>query len=108
MKYTKTEETKKNYHTMHVHLYSNRFQVPWGLMFLSFHQVMKTLVRFGAPMDILIDGKPHLGTDRLIPLLRNFRNHLEELGVSDIICTSLLIPPMVSINIVTKLTILSL
>ncbi|KAH7671825.1 FAD/NAD(P)-binding domain-containing protein [Dioscorea alata] len=46
-----------------------------------FGEVMKTLVRFGAPIDILIDGKPHLGTDRLIPLLRNFRHHLEELGV---------------------------
>ncbi|KAH7671826.1 FAD-binding domain-containing protein [Dioscorea alata] len=47
----------------------------------SVQAVMKTLVRFGAPIDILIDGKPHLGTDRLIPLLRNFRHHLEELGV---------------------------
>ncbi|KAL8189539.1 hypothetical protein R6Q57_029105 [Mikania cordata] len=42
---------------------------------------MKTLVRFGAPESILIDGKPHLGTDRLIPLLRNFRQHLQDLGV---------------------------
>ncbi|KAJ6355307.1 hypothetical protein OIU77_005819 [Salix suchowensis] len=33
--------------------------------------VMKTLVHFGAPGNILIDGKPHLGTDRLVPLLRN-------------------------------------
>ncbi|KAM7477124.1 hypothetical protein LguiB_024367 [Lonicera macranthoides] len=45
-------------------------------------QVMKTLVRFGAPESILVDGKPHLGTDRLIPLLRNFRQHLQELGVN--------------------------
>ncbi|XP_076910870.1 uncharacterized protein LOC143568652 [Bidens hawaiensis] len=44
--------------------------------------VMKTLVRFGAPESILIDGKPHLGTDRLIPLLRNFRQHLQDLGVN--------------------------
>lgn len=44
--------------------------------------VMKTLVRFGAPESILVDGKPHLGTDRLIPLLRNFRQHLQELGVN--------------------------
>ncbi|CAN1809353.1 Uncharacterized protein Cbei_0202 [Linum perenne] len=43
---------------------------------------MKTLVHFGAPENILVDGKPHLGTDRLIPLLRNFRQHLLELGVS--------------------------
>ncbi|KAL1817736.1 hypothetical protein DCAR_0522212 [Daucus carota subsp. sativus] len=48
----------------------------------SVQAVMKTLVRFGAPDSILVDGKPHLGTDRLIPLLRNFRQHLQELGVS--------------------------
>ncbi|XP_059453786.1 uncharacterized protein LOC132184245 isoform X2 [Corylus avellana] len=44
--------------------------------------VMKTLVHFGAPNNILVDGKPHLGTDRLIPLLRNFRQHLQGLGVT--------------------------
>ncbi|XP_043695751.1 uncharacterized protein Cbei_0202 isoform X4 [Telopea speciosissima] len=44
--------------------------------------VMKTLVQFGAPPNILVDGKPHLGTDRLIPLLRNFRQHLLDLGVT--------------------------
>nr|XP_043624175.1 uncharacterized protein Cbei_0202 isoform X2 [Erigeron canadensis] len=44
--------------------------------------VMKTLVRFGAPASILVDGKPHLGTDRLIPLIRNFRQYLQELGVN--------------------------
>ncbi|XP_038979289.1 uncharacterized protein Cbei_0202-like, partial [Phoenix dactylifera] len=43
--------------------------------------VMKTLVQFGAPPNILVDGKPHLGTNRLVPLLRNFRQHLKELGV---------------------------
>nr|GEV15397.1 FAD/NAD(P)-binding oxidoreductase family protein [Tanacetum cinerariifolium] len=41
---------------------------------------MKTLVLFGAPESILIDRKPHLGTNRLIPLLRNFRQHLLDLG----------------------------
>ncbi|RVW52709.1 Uncharacterized protein CK203_091145 [Vitis vinifera] len=46
------------------------------------YEVMKTLVHFGAPESILVDGKPHLGTDRLIPLLRNFRQHLESLGVT--------------------------
>ncbi|XP_058747493.1 uncharacterized protein LOC131620436 [Vicia villosa] len=44
--------------------------------------VMKTLVQFGATKQILIDGKPHLGTDRLVPLLRNFRKHLQDLGVT--------------------------
>ncbi|KAL0451327.1 UNVERIFIED_CONTAM: putative protein Cbei [Sesamum latifolium] len=44
--------------------------------------VLKTLVHFGAPCSILVDGKPHLGTDRLVPLLRNFRRYLQELGVT--------------------------
>ncbi|KAG6536472.1 hypothetical protein ZIOFF_001530 [Zingiber officinale] len=47
----------------------------------SVQAVVKTFVQFGAPSNILINGKPHLGTDRLIPLLRNFRHHLKELGV---------------------------
>lgn len=46
---------------------------------------MNTLVHFGAPKSILVDGKPHLGTDRLVPLLRNFRQHLQSLGVSFIV-----------------------
>ncbi|KAK8916173.1 hypothetical protein KSP39_PZI023117 [Platanthera zijinensis] len=47
----------------------------------SVQAVMNTLVHFGAPSEILLDGKPHLGTDRLIGLLRNFRHHLVGLGV---------------------------
>lgn len=48
----------------------------------SVQAVMKSLVYFGAPKNILLNGKPHLGTDRLIPLLRNIRQHLEMLGVN--------------------------
>lgn len=55
-------------------LYSTLISIP--------SQVMKTLVHFGAPKSILVNGKPHLGTDRLVPLLRNFRQHLQQLGVS--------------------------
>ncbi|RZC91478.1 hypothetical protein C5167_027542 [Papaver somniferum] len=44
--------------------------------------VMKILVHFGAPENMLVDGKPHLGTDRLIPLLLNFLKHLQDLGVT--------------------------
>lgn len=43
--------------------------------------VLQTLVQFGAPERICVDGKPHLGTDRLVVILRNFRNHLLQLGV---------------------------
>lgn len=50
---------------------------------------MKTLVHFGAPPNILVDGKPHLGTDKLVPLLRNFRQHLQQLGVSGVSSASL-------------------
>ncbi|XP_075092512.1 RNA polymerase II C-terminal domain phosphatase-like 4 [Nicotiana tabacum] len=45
-------------------------------------RVLETLVQFGAPKKILVDGKPHLGTDKLVPLLQNFRRYLEELGVT--------------------------
>ncbi|CAK9170162.1 unnamed protein product [Ilex paraguariensis] len=60
-------------------LASFQFYCLYGLVPI---QVMKTLVHFGAPENILVDGKPHLGTDRLIPLLQNFRRHLEGLGVT--------------------------
>lgn len=58
--------------------------VMWVDWELSTSQVMETLVQFGAPEGILVNGKPHLGTDRLVPLLRNFRQHLLKLGVSNI------------------------
>eukprot|EP00466_Bigelowiella_natans_P006109 jgi/Bigna1/143095/aug1.75_g17803 len=38
------------------------------------------LVEAGAPSRILVDGKPHLGTDRLVRILANFRQRLEESG----------------------------
>jgi len=36
--------------------------------------VLSTLVKYGAPDKILVDGSPHLGTDNLVRLLRNMRN----------------------------------
>ena len=45
-------------------------------------QVLETLVHFGAPPRILIDGAPHLGTDNLVRLLKNFRSELLEHGVN--------------------------
>jgi len=42
--------------------------------------VLKTLVDHGAPERILVDGKPHLGTDRLVRILRQMREHLQNLG----------------------------
>jgi len=43
--------------------------------------VFRALVRFGAPESILVDGKPHLGTDRLVRILRTAREYMESIGV---------------------------
>ena len=43
--------------------------------------LMKELVRFGAPPDILYLAKPHIGTDRLRGVVTNIRRHLESQGV---------------------------
>ena len=42
--------------------------------------VLETLVQYGAPETILVDGAPHLGTDNLVRLLRNMRQDLRNLG----------------------------
>jgi uncharacterized FAD-dependent dehydrogenase len=42
--------------------------------------VLRTLVDLGAPESILVAGKPHLGTDRLVRILRAFRLRLQALG----------------------------
>ena len=44
-------------------------------------QVLETLVRFGAPEEILWQAKPHVGSDRLRKVLVSFRQHLLALGV---------------------------
>ena len=43
--------------------------------------VLHGFVRFGARSDILVDAHPHLGTDKLVRIVRNMRNHLIDLGV---------------------------
>lgn len=42
--------------------------------------IMETLVRCGAPKDILTDAKPHVGTDRLHIALQRLRRELTEAG----------------------------
>lgn len=42
--------------------------------------VMNTLVKFGAPANILYDSKPHVGTDILINVVKNMREYLCENG----------------------------
>jgi len=44
--------------------------------------VLETLHRFGAPDTVLYDAKPHIGTDRLVVVLRNIRRHLMERGAT--------------------------
>ncbi len=42
--------------------------------------VLETIVELGGPEEILIKGKPHLGTDRLVRLCKAFRARLTEVG----------------------------
>ncbi|MDQ6988651.1 MAG: NAD(P)/FAD-dependent oxidoreductase, partial [Mariprofundaceae bacterium] len=43
--------------------------------------VLAELVRFGAKKDILVDAHPHLGTDRLVRIIKNMRYRLLDLAV---------------------------
>ena len=42
--------------------------------------IKKTLVDMGAPVNILTDGKPHIGTDRLRHVMINLRKYLMARG----------------------------
>ncbi len=42
--------------------------------------ILEQLVQHGAPEDILIDAKPHIGTDQLFFVLQNLRQELLSLG----------------------------
>jgi uncharacterized FAD-dependent dehydrogenase len=46
----------------------------------SVRWVLETLVEYGAPQKILVEGSPHLGTDNLVRLLRNLRMDLKAMG----------------------------
>ncbi|MFH2130326.1 MAG: FAD-dependent oxidoreductase, partial [bacterium] len=41
---------------------------------------LETLVRCGAPADILIDAEPHLGSDQLAEIVPRLRHHMIEMG----------------------------
>ncbi|MDE7193109.1 MAG: hypothetical protein K2O14_03975 [Oscillospiraceae bacterium] len=43
-------------------------------------RVLDRLVRFGAPEEILLKAKPHIGTDRLRDVVTNLRNEVIRLG----------------------------
>ncbi|MBQ7784628.1 MAG: hypothetical protein IJ381_00570 [Clostridia bacterium] len=42
--------------------------------------ILRTFVRFGAPREILINAKPHIGTDKLRGVVRSMREHIISLG----------------------------
>lgn len=42
--------------------------------------ILETLVKFGAPKDILYDAKPHIGTDYLTTVIKNIREHIKDNG----------------------------
>ena len=53
-----------------------------GINDIRMQYILEKFVEFGADKSILIDAKPHVGSDRLRKVLVNFRNHLLELGCS--------------------------
>jgi len=42
--------------------------------------VLETFYRHGAPPDILVNSRPHIGSDRLPSICRRIRNRIERLG----------------------------
>ena len=42
--------------------------------------ILRTFVRFGAPEDILINAKPHIGTDKLVGVVRAMREAIISMG----------------------------
>lgn len=43
--------------------------------------LLRRFVEFGAPSEILVQAKPHIGSNRLRAVLVNMRTHLQKLGV---------------------------
>ena len=52
--------------------------------------IKETFIKFGANEDIYYLSKPHIGSDVLINVVRNFRNELINLGVNCIFDTTLI------------------
>lgn len=44
------------------------------------HAVLKDFVQYGAPSDILYDHMPHVGTDKLVDVVKNISKEIRELG----------------------------
>ena len=42
--------------------------------------ILRTFVRFGAPQEIMINAKPHIGTDKLVGVVKAMREEILRLG----------------------------
>jgi len=42
--------------------------------------ILRTFVRFGAPQEILVNAKPHIGTDKLVHVVKSMREEIIRLG----------------------------
>lgn len=51
-----------------------------GIKSPHIRHVLETFVEAGAPADILVDAKPHIGTDLLVGVVRNLRRAIQEAG----------------------------
>lgn len=47
---------------------------------LRVHKIYQELVNFGAPSEILFDANPHVGSDKLIRVVKNIREEIIRLG----------------------------
>lgn len=47
-----------------------------------FRRLLESFVQHGANPDILINNRPHIGTDKLVKLLNSIRAHLTDLGAT--------------------------
>lgn len=51
-----------------------------GIKDIRCKYVLNELVKFGAPNEILYDAKPHIGTDKLVNIVKNVREEIIALG----------------------------
>lgn len=51
-----------------------------GIKSPHIRHVLQEFVDAGAPEDILIEAKPHIGTDKLIEVVQNLRHEIEDAG----------------------------
>ena len=51
-----------------------------GIKSSHIRHILKEFVESGAPEDILIEAKPHIGTDKLVDVVQNLRHAIEDAG----------------------------